>query len=233
MRFEYICNSCKHIWVAREGVPNHCPNCSISGKIEKTGNYLQPTACVKCKKEWYPKSKKPKECPFCRTPNWEDEKVKQRKAIFLDRDGTIIYDYQYMCSMNQVKFLPGALNGLKKFQELGFMVFIVVEQTSRKGEYYTEKKIIEINDHITKRLLVDFGILVHESHIYNKSGTNVINHLLKKYNLKAKDCWVVGDEDSNIDLAKNTKCKGLKIGKETAFKTLWQGALHIAKKVGA
>src|ERR1700682_3812517 len=51
------------------------------------------------------------------------------QAIFLDRDGTIIEDRNYLRRPEEVVVLPGAISALKQLQNAGFKLFIVTNQS--------------------------------------------------------------------------------------------------------
>src|SRR5689334_14908207 len=48
-----------------------------------------------------------------------------RRAAFLDRDGTIIFDPGYLKSADDVRLLPGAADGLRALQEFGYALVVV------------------------------------------------------------------------------------------------------------
>lgn len=52
-----------------------------------------------------------------------------RRAVFLDRDGTIIVDENYLSDPAKVRFLPGALEALRNFRDRGMMLVVVSNQS--------------------------------------------------------------------------------------------------------
>jgi D-glycero-D-manno-heptose 1,7-bisphosphate phosphatase len=52
-----------------------------------------------------------------------------RRAVFLDRDGTIVRDAQYMAKPEQVELLPGAAEAIRRLNEKGLLVVIVTNQS--------------------------------------------------------------------------------------------------------
>ena len=50
------------------------------------------------------------------------------KAVFLDRDGTINVDKDYVYQIKDLEFIPGALKGLKKIQDLGYILIVITNQ---------------------------------------------------------------------------------------------------------
>jgi D-glycero-D-manno-heptose 1,7-bisphosphate phosphatase len=58
-------------------------------------------------------------------------------AIFLDRDGTIIEEKNYISRPEQVVILPGAATALRDLQAAGFKLFIVSNQSGVGRGYFT------------------------------------------------------------------------------------------------
>ena len=54
--------------------------------------------------------------------------LSNRKAIFLDRDGTINYDYGYVHKFSNFKFRPHVLQGLQYLSKKKYLIFIVTNQ---------------------------------------------------------------------------------------------------------
>ena len=52
-----------------------------------------------------------------------------RKAAFIDRDGTLIYDRHYLADPEQVELLPGAAEGLRLLRRLGYALVVVTNQS--------------------------------------------------------------------------------------------------------
>jgi histidinol-phosphate phosphatase family protein len=52
-----------------------------------------------------------------------------RRAVFLDRDGTIIEDVAYLRDKDQVRLLPDAAAAIKRLNESGFLAIVVTNQS--------------------------------------------------------------------------------------------------------
>ena len=63
------------------------------------------------------------------------------KIAFLDRDGTINKDKNYIYKIDDFEFLPGVISGLKKLQQNGFLLVIVTNQSGVARGYYKEEDI--------------------------------------------------------------------------------------------
>jgi D-glycero-D-manno-heptose 1,7-bisphosphate phosphatase len=64
----------------------------------------------------------------------------KHRAVFFDRDGTLILDHGYLSSPHQVEFAPGALDVLRTLQEHGFLLVIVSNQSGIGRGLITEKQ---------------------------------------------------------------------------------------------
>jgi D-glycero-D-manno-heptose 1,7-bisphosphate phosphatase len=70
------------------------------------------------------------------------------RAVFLDRDGTIIAERNYLSKVEDVEILPGAAAALKRLQEAGFKLFIVSNQSGVGRGYFTLADVERVNGHI-------------------------------------------------------------------------------------
>jgi D-glycero-D-manno-heptose 1,7-bisphosphate phosphatase len=84
-----------------------------------------------------------------------------RKAIFLDRDNTIIRDDGYFHDPNTIVFLPGVIDGLLRLQEAGFLFFIVTNQSGVGRGYFPESDVVAVHKKIIA-LLHEQGVLMRK-----------------------------------------------------------------------
>ena len=74
------------------------------------------------------------------------------RAVFLDRDGTIIEDKNYLCRVQDVVILPGAAAALARLQRAGFMLFIVSNQSGVGRGYFSLAEVEEVNEFLLRQL---------------------------------------------------------------------------------
>jgi D-glycero-D-manno-heptose 1,7-bisphosphate phosphatase len=77
------------------------------------------------------------------------------RAIFLDRDGTMIEEANYLSRPEQVKIFPATRAGLKKLADAGFKLFIVSNQSGVGRGYFTLADVHKVNDHLCADLARD------------------------------------------------------------------------------
>ena len=70
------------------------------------------------------------------------------RAVFLDRDGTLIAERNYLSKIEDVAILPGAPAALKRFEDAGFLLFIVSNQSGVGRGYFTMADVERVNRHL-------------------------------------------------------------------------------------
>jgi D-glycero-D-manno-heptose 1,7-bisphosphate phosphatase len=79
--------------------------------------------------------------------------IKQmNRAVFLDRDGTLIAEKNYLCRPEDVEIFPGAGGALKRLQDAGFKLFIVSNQSGVGRGYFTLADMDKVNQHLCEEL---------------------------------------------------------------------------------
>ena len=75
----------------------------------------------------------------------------RRRAVFLDRDGTIIEDVPYLRDTKRVRLLPGAAHAIQRLNASGFLAIVVTNQSgiargllSRNDYQLTERRVDEL-----------------------------------------------------------------------------------------
>lgn len=76
-------------------------------------------------------------------------------AIFLDRDGTLIEEREYLADPAGVALFPGAGAALRRLQDAGFTLVIVTNQSGIGRGYYTEADMHRVNDRLRELLAAD------------------------------------------------------------------------------
>ena len=73
------------------------------------------------------------------------------KAIFLDRDGTIIKEKNYLSKVEEIEFLNNTFEGLKKLQD-EYLLIIVTNQSGIARGFFKEETALLINKTIEEKL---------------------------------------------------------------------------------
>ncbi len=80
------------------------------------------------------------------------EIVSVRPAVFLDRDGTLVREVDYLRELAQLRLLPGAAGAIRTLNEAGFAVVLLTNQSGLARGYLTEAEFHEIHGELERRL---------------------------------------------------------------------------------
>ena len=76
----------------------------------------------------------------------------KNRAVFLDRDGTLIEDKDYLHKPEEVVLFPGAVAALKNLQDAGFKLFLVTNQSGVGRGFFTLADVEKIHAHLANEL---------------------------------------------------------------------------------
>ena len=74
------------------------------------------------------------------------------RAVFLDRDGTIIEEKNYLSRVEDVVIFPQAAAALGRLCRAGFKLFIVSNQSGVGRGYFTLAEVERVNHHLLREL---------------------------------------------------------------------------------
>ena len=74
------------------------------------------------------------------------------RAVFLDRDGTIVEEKNYLRRVEEVVIFPGAAAALGRLHRAGFGLFIVSNQSGVGRGYFTLADVEKVNEHLLSEL---------------------------------------------------------------------------------
>lgn len=158
------------------------------------------------------------------------------KAIFLDRDGTIIFDHGYIKDPNLVELLPKAKEALQLLKNAGFKIFITTNQSGVGRGMMTISDVQKVNTKMTELLgddlITEILICQHdpnENCECRKPKIGLIKKVDKKYDIDLKASYSIGDKDSDKELGINMGGKGIKLG-EDGITSIWDAAIKISSK---
>jgi len=132
------------------------------------------------------------------------------KTIFLDRDGVINEEVNYLHKIENFKFINGVFEACHYFQKLNYQIVIVSNQSGIARRYFSKSDYIKL----TKWMLDQFdqqNISILDT-FYCPHGPDSKCHCRKplpgmfldaerKYNLSMRDSWMIGDKETDIEAA--------------------------------
>jgi D-glycero-D-manno-heptose 1,7-bisphosphate phosphatase len=151
------------------------------------------------------------------------------KAVFFDRDNTLVLDKNYMHKVEDLKFYDDTFSALKSIQDKGFKLFIVTNQSGIGRGYFKVEDmkvfhsamLTELNKHNIK--IEDINHCPHspdDKCDCRKPHPKMILDLSKDYNIDLSKSYMIGDKLIDAECGHNSGCTGvlLKI-KDSRFKS--------------
>jgi D-glycero-D-manno-heptose 1,7-bisphosphate phosphatase len=132
------------------------------------------------------------------------------KTIFLDRDGVINKEVNYLHKIMDCEFIPGIFEACNYFQNIGFKIIIITNQSGIARGFFGESDYQNLTEWIIQQFKlnnVDLLDVFHCPHVAD-SGCNcrkpkpgMFIAAKKKYNINMKESWAIGDSERDITAA--------------------------------
>lgn len=133
----------------------------------------------------------------------------KNKALFLDRDGVINIDRQYVYQIEKFEFVPGIFDLCQHVQKLGYKIIIITNQSGIDLGYYTVQDFEKVSDY----MLAEFEKHnVHIDELYWCQFMQSIDHkpypglFIKakyKYDLDMRSSFSIGDKETDVSAGVN------------------------------
>lgn len=130
------------------------------------------------------------------------------KALFLDRDGTLMIDKEYLADPAGVVLIPGAAEALRQARALGYKLFLFTNQSGIGRGLHTLDDALKVNARLEELLGLDRplfnGICIApeapgQPSLYRKPSPKFILEMMEEHALDSRFCWMIGDRESDID----------------------------------
>jgi len=145
------------------------------------------------------------------------------KACFLDRDGVLIVEKNYLHDISEVELETGAVEAVKLLKQHGFKVIVVSNQAGVARGYFPESKVREVNQYIHNQL-VDAGTeidawyycphyakgIVPEYSIKcscRKPEPGLLLRAAQEHKIDLAASYMIGDKVSDIEVGTRAGCK--------------------------
>ena len=177
----------------------------------------------------------------------------QKPAAFLDRDGVIIKEVDYLCRLEDMEIYPNAVEAIRLLNRNGFHVIVLTNQSAVARGFLSIQELEEIHaalHHSMARYDAHIDRIYYCPHHPNfgpphlqiqctcrKPRIGMINKAAEEFLIDMKRSFVIGDHWSDIELALNAGLVGVMVrtghGREEirrhipAFITLMKG-YHIS-----
>jgi D-glycero-D-manno-heptose 1,7-bisphosphate phosphatase len=148
-----------------------------------------------------------------------------RRAVFLDRDGTINVEKNYLHKIEDFEFIPGSPEAIKKLKNAGFMVIVVSNQAGVARGYFDEDAVNLLHEHIQDELkgydtVIDaFYFCPHHPEkglgVYKvacgcrKGAPGMLLKAASEHCIDLKNSFMVGDKLADIEAGQRAGCRSV------------------------
>lgn len=139
------------------------------------------------------------------------------RFVFLDRDGTLIYDEGYTYRTEDYRLLPGALDGLQALSDQGFRLVILTNQSGIGRGLFSEADYEVFEEHLHQDLARQ-GITIEASFhcphtpddrcSCRKPAINLFTRAKAELGADLSKSWMIGDKPSDVQGGQLAGCRG-------------------------
>ncbi len=145
------------------------------------------------------------------------------RAVFLDRDGTVNVEKEYLHRPDEFEFIPGAEEAIRILREAGFLVVVVTNQSGVARGYFDEASVERLHQHMDA-LLADAGTGVNAYYFcphHPDSGTGrylgdcscrkplpgMLLQAAAELGIDLVESWMIGDKLVDLEAGQAAGCR--------------------------
>lgn len=141
-----------------------------------------------------------------------------KKALFLDRDGVINEDKGYTYKIEEFVFKTDIFKALKVYQDLGYLIMVVTNQSGINRGYYTEEDFLQLTAFMCKELKKQGVVVAKVYHCPHrpeeececrKPKPTMLLKAQREFNIDMQNSIMIGDKLSDMQAGYNAGIKKL------------------------
>ncbi len=144
-----------------------------------------------------------------------------KKAILLDRDGTLIVDMVYLNEPDKIEYLPGVFEALRLLRDHNFVFCVATNQSGVARGIVDVRNLDEIHRRIREKFSsegVDFltfhsaPYMTDFNHPMRKPNPGMLLEAARWHNLDLKRSWMIGDRMTDVEAGHRAGCRSALVG---------------------
>lgn len=136
-----------------------------------------------------------------------------KPTIFIDRDGTLIEEVNFLHRVEDLRFFDYTNEAVKLLKENDFLVVVATNQSGIGRGIYTEEDMHNVHEAIQNQLTEKIDAFYFCPHLPNegcvcrKPNIGMIEQALENFAIDLENSWMIGDKILDVELGKNASIK--------------------------
>ena len=160
----------------------------------------------------------------------------RKRAVFIDKDGTLIEDVPYNVDPGRIRLAAGAAEGLPRLHAAGFLLIVISNQSGVARGLFAEEALTAVHERL-RELLADLGVPLaglyycphHPEGIVpqyvvscscRKPAPGLILSAAREHGIAPEHSWFVGDILDDVEAGQRAGCRTVLI--DNANETEWR-----------
>ena len=158
-----------------------------------------------------------------------------RPAVFLDRDGTINVEKNYLHRIEDFQFIPGAPEAIRQLNRAGYLVLVVTNQSGVARGFFSLAEVEALHRHMSG-CLAEYGAKIDGYYVCphhptegqgawrqqckcRKGEPGLLLQAAAEHNIDLSRSYMIGDKEADIEAGEKAGCTSLLVltgyGRET------------------
>ena len=161
----------------------------------------------------------------------------KRRAIFFDRDGTLMEEVHYCNNPDDVRAIPGAAEGLRRLRAAGWLNIIITNQSGLGSGKITPAQYEAVNAELLRQLdgAIDAVYFCADPSSQptarRKPGIGMLEEAARGQGIDLANSWMIGDKDIDVQCGRTAGCRTILVRTGYGEKHVGSGADFIAADV--
>jgi D-glycero-D-manno-heptose 1,7-bisphosphate phosphatase len=152
-----------------------------------------------------------------------------KKALFLDRDGVINIDTGHLYRFEDVQYVDNILKLILKFDQRGYLIFVITNQAGIAKGYYNEKDVLFLHEQMKSDIYSKTGVKIEwwyycphqesDNCYCRKPHSTMITNAIQNFNIDKELSFLIGDKITDIEAGINAGVKNCYLLESKYFNT--------------
>ena len=136
-----------------------------------------------------------------------------RRAVFLDRDGTLMEEVNYCNDPKRVRVFPGTVGALQRLRHAGWLTVVVTNQSGLARGKISPEQYAAVNAEFLRQLpggidAVYFCADHPDSPTpRRKPGSGMLEEAARNHGIDLSRSWMIGDKEIDVECGRRAGCR--------------------------